>query len=335
MTGQMLERTVSTLHYAAYDIFVGVYPNDELTVRAVTEVARQHPRVQVAMLPHPGPTSKGDCLNCVYRRMQEHEERTGEKYEIIVTHDAEDVVHPESLRLISWFAADYAMVQIPVLALPTPGHELTHGLYCDEFAEYQLKDIPVRQALDGFLPSNGVGCGFERKALERLAESREGRIFDPASLTEDYENGLQLHAMGYRQIFVPVRFEGGAPMATREYFPRRRRAAARQTEPLDRGNRAARVGAARVARDRGGNATGCGGTGRGWWEICSRRWRIWLTSMAWCVGDRSQGRNIGRRFTGVRSRSRCFRLACACGRRAASMDGSLLRFRRCACCGAT
>lgn len=228
VTGQMLERTVSTLNYRSYDIFVGVYPNDELTVRAVTEAASHHPRIHVAMLPHPGPTSKGDCLNCVFRRMREYEERTGARYEIIVTHDAEDVVHPESLRLISWFAADYAMVQIPVLALPTPATELTHGIYCDEFAEYQLKDIPVRQALGGFLPSNGVGCGFERNALERLAESREGRIFDPASLTEDYENGFQLHAMGYRQLFVPVRFESGAPMATREYFPRRRKFAARQ-----------------------------------------------------------------------------------------------------------
>jgi adsorption protein B len=138
------------------------------------------------------------------------------------------VVHPESLRLINWFSKDYAMVQIPVLALATPGHHFTHGLYCDEFAEYQLKDIRVRHALGGFLPSNGVGCGFERKALEQLAESRAGLIFDPASLTEDYENGFQLHSMGYRQIFVPVRFEGGAPVATREYFPRARGAAARQ-----------------------------------------------------------------------------------------------------------
>ena len=228
VTGKMLERTVSTLNYRNYDIFVGVYPNDELTVRAVSEAASHHPQIQVAMLPHPGPTSKGDCLNWAFRRLQEHESRTGQRYEIVVTHDAEDVVHPESLRLISWFAADYEMVQIPVLALPTPGHEFTHGLYCDEFAEFQLKDIPVRQALGGFLPSNGVGCGFERNALERLAETRDGRIFDPASLTEDYENGFHLHAMGCRQIFVPVTFENGAPVATREYFPRVRKAAARQ-----------------------------------------------------------------------------------------------------------
>lgn len=228
VTGQMLERTVSTLNYRNYDIFVGVYPNDELTVRAVTEAASAHPRIQAAMLPHAGPTSKGDCLNWAFHRLEEHERRTGKRYEIIVTHDAEDVVHPESLRLINWFAADYAMVQIPVLALPTPARELTHGLYCDEFAEFQLKDIPVRQAVGGFLPSNGVGCGFERNALERLAETRGGQIFDPTILTEDYENGFQLHALGFRQIFAPVRFENGAPVATREYFPRSAPAAARQ-----------------------------------------------------------------------------------------------------------
>jgi len=34
VTGQMLERTVSTLRYGAYDIFAGVYPNHELYSRS-------------------------------------------------------------------------------------------------------------------------------------------------------------------------------------------------------------------------------------------------------------------------------------------------------------
>lgn len=220
VSGQMLERTVSTLHYGAYDIFVGVYPNDALTVRAVSDAAARHPRIHPAMAPHDGPTSKGDNLNCIFECMRRYETETGARYEIIVTHDAEDVVHPESLRLINWFSRDHAMVQIPVLALPTSAREFTHGIYCDEFAEFQLKDIPVRQALGGFVPSNGVGCGFAREALDRLSETRGGRIFDPSSLTEDYENGYQLHRLGYRQIFVPLTFEDGAPIATREYFPR-------------------------------------------------------------------------------------------------------------------
>jgi adsorption protein B len=86
----------------------------------------------------------------------------------------------------------------------------------------------VRQQLGGFLPSNGVGTGFDRDALERLADGRSGRPFDPSCLTEDYETGYLLHALGYRQIFLPVRFREGGPMATREFFPRGARAAISQ-----------------------------------------------------------------------------------------------------------
>lgn len=225
--GPMLERNLAAIRYSRYEIFVGVYPNDEATLRAVDEIACRDPRVHIAMLPHDGPSSKGDCLNWIWRRLEEYEAQHRLRFEIVVTHDAEDVVHPDSLRLINWFSRDYQMVQIPVLALPTEGRELTHGIYCDEFAEFQQKDIPVRQRLGGFLPSNGVGTGFNRDALERLAEARNGAVFDPDCLTEDYENGFCLHQMGCRQIFVPLQ-GGPQPVATREYFPRNFRAAVRQ-----------------------------------------------------------------------------------------------------------
>jgi adsorption protein B len=117
---------------------------------------------------------------------------------------------------------------VPVLPLATPLSEWTHGLYCDEFAEYQQKDIPVRQHLGGFLPSNGVGTGFDRAALERVAATRCGRPFDPTCLTEDYETGYLLHSLGYSQVFVPLRDGKSGPMATREYFPRRFRPAISQ-----------------------------------------------------------------------------------------------------------
>jgi len=226
--GRMLERNLAAIQYANYDFFAGVYLNDAPTVTAVAEAACRSPRVHVALVPHGGPTSKGDCLNAIFDYLREYEAAHGVRYEVIVTHDAEDLVAPESLRLINWFSRDYQMVQIPVLPLPTGLAEMTHGVYCDEFAEYQLKDIPVRQRLGGFLPSNGVGTGFDRDALERLAATRGGRIFDPACLTEDYENGFRLHALGCRQIFVPLRLPAAAPVATREYFPRRLRAAIRQ-----------------------------------------------------------------------------------------------------------
>jgi adsorption protein B len=225
---QMLEHNLGAIRYSAYDIFVGVYPNDEATARVVEKVALFDPRVHMVIGPHDGPTSKGDCLNWTYRSMCQHESRHGVRYEIIMTHDAEDLAEPESLRLVNWFSRDYAMVQVPVLPLPTRLGEVTHGLYCDEFAEFQTKDIPVRQFLGAFLPANGVGTGFSRAALKHLAMVRGGQIFDPDCLTEDYENGFRLHALGYRQMFVPIRFDAGRPMATREYFPRNFRTATRQ-----------------------------------------------------------------------------------------------------------
>ncbi len=56
------------------------------------------------------------------------------------------------------------------------------------------------------------------------------QIFDPASLTEDYVNGLRLFRLGCTQTFVPLPRGSGTPdlVATREYFPRSWRAALRQ-----------------------------------------------------------------------------------------------------------
>jgi len=226
--GKILRHNLAAILYGNYDFFVGVYPNDALTLQAVDRVARGDTRVHLALCPHNGPTSKGDCLNSIYGSMAAYEQQHGIRFEFVVIHDAEDLVHPQALRLINWFSRDYQMVQVPVLPLATGLDQWTHAVYCDEFAEFQLKDIPVRQALGGFLPSNGVGTGFERSALESLRGQNHGRVFDPDCLTEDYETGLRMFTAGYRQIFVPVRMEKSGPVATREYFPRSWRAAIRQ-----------------------------------------------------------------------------------------------------------
>lgn len=225
---RMLERNLAAIRYRNYDIFAGVYPNDEPTVDAVYQAARRHPRLHLAMCSRKGPTSKGDCLNHAYRRMNEYEAAHGFRFEIVMMHDAEDLIHPESLRLVNHFSREYEMVQIPVLPLAMGWEEFTHGNYCDEFAETQSKDIPVRRRLGGFLPSSGVGTGFDREVLGRLGRERGGAVFNPASLTEDYEAGFCLHEMGCSQVFLPIRMEAGGPVATREYFPSSFRTAVRQ-----------------------------------------------------------------------------------------------------------
>ncbi len=69
--------------------------------------------------------------------------------------------------------------------------------------------------------------GFARHILDRLGEER-GIVFDPVSLTEDYEIGVYIHRAGYPQIFVPLQGKGRGIVATREYFPRRMGSAIRQ-----------------------------------------------------------------------------------------------------------
>jgi adsorption protein B len=223
----MLAHNVAAIRYRNYDFFVGAYPNDHETVRAVEAAEGRFPNVHLAVCPHDGPTSKADCLNWIYQRLLLFEESHGVRFDVCVTHDAEDLIHPESLKWMNWFAGEYGFIQVPVLALDTPVRELTHGVYCDEFAEFQLRDLPVRNLLGGFVPSAGVGTAYTREALEALAISASNRIFEPSCLTEDYENGYRLKALGFKQLFFPITRRGSF-IATREYFPRRLKAAIRQ-----------------------------------------------------------------------------------------------------------
>jgi adsorption protein B len=225
---RMLEHNLSAIRYRNYHWFVGAYPNDPETQRAVEGVMATHPNVHLAVAPHPGPTSKADCLNWVYQRMRQYEQETGARFEVIVQHDAEDLVHPQSLEWVNFYSRFFGMIQTPVLALPTPWQELTHGLYCDDFAYSHQVELPVRYLLGGFIPSAGVGTAYRRDALEALAEAESNRIFAPGCLTEDYEMGYQLHRLGVRQLFIPPALVEGKPVATREYFPRRFYSAFRQ-----------------------------------------------------------------------------------------------------------
>ena len=224
----MIEHNIAAISYQNYDFFVGAYPNDELTLDAVRDLEVRFPRVHMAVCPHDGPTSKADCLNWIYQRMLLHEEANSVRFDIVITHDAEDLIHPEALSRINAYSDSYDMVQIPVLPLPTPFRKIVHGLYCDEFAEWQIKDMRASIMLGSFMPSNGVGTGYTRAALEKLALAEHNLIFEPACLTEDYENGLRLHQLGCPQIFVPISGSRQGLIATREYFPQTMHAAIRQ-----------------------------------------------------------------------------------------------------------
>jgi adsorption protein B len=255
--GPMLDHNVASIRYPDYHIFVGVYPNDAETLEAARRAAARHHRVQVAETPHDGPTSKADCLNWIYQSMRQFEITRGVRFDAAILHDAEDLIHAGELGIFAAELERAGMAQLPVLPLKTRWWEFTHGVYCDDFAESQGKDLETRVACGAFLPGCGVGTMFSRSVLERLAEENQNRIFDPGCLTEDYDTGLRVRLLGVRQRFVPLSFDAAGPVATREYFPRRLGAAVRQRARWVTGN-------ALQAWERHG-------WGRGWMD----RWFLW------------------------------------------------------------
>ena len=84
--GDMLRHLTATLDYPAYDVFVGVYPNDPATRRAVAGV-NDH-RIRIVTASAAGPTTKADCLNHLWDALLSAEAESGVRYKGVVLHDA-------------------------------------------------------------------------------------------------------------------------------------------------------------------------------------------------------------------------------------------------------
>lgn len=224
--GPMLRRTLAAWDGEDFELLVGCYPNDPATIAAVRSVA--DPRVRLVMGGHDGPTTKGDCLNVLWRGLLAAEEAAGGRVKAVVLQDAEDVVHPLALRIFATLSERWDFVQLPVFPIPDPRSPWIAGHYLDEFAESHRKELIVRQAIGAALPGAGVGCAFERLAIDLVAYE-EDLPFDASSLTEDYEMGLILDQFGCDARFVRIaEAPGGAIIGTREYFPASLSAAIRQ-----------------------------------------------------------------------------------------------------------
>ncbi|MBN8500867.1 MAG: glycosyl transferase family protein [Sphingomonadales bacterium] len=213
-------------------IFVGCYHNDADTVAAASAGAGADCRVRVVVHAADGPTTKADCLNRLYRALELEERRTGQLFASIVLHDAEDMVHPAALQAIDAALILRDFVQLPVRPEPQAHSHWIAGHYSDEFAESHGKGMVVRAALGAPLPAAGVGCGFSRAALGRLADKRieAGEVgpFAPECLTEDYELGLLLSQGSRGSAFVRLRDDSGELVATGSFFPDRLDTAVRQ-----------------------------------------------------------------------------------------------------------
>jgi adsorption protein B len=215
----MLKATVERLDYSNYRIFVGHYRNDPATAAAIASIG--DPRIEMVAVEADGPTTKADCLNHLYDALIAYEAATGCSTKAVVLHDAEDVIHPLELKIFDRLIERAAVIQLPVIPLPDPASRWISGHYCDEFAEAHIKELVVREAVGAAIPLAGVGCAIARRPLAQLAAMEDGHPFAGNSMTEDYEVGLKIGAIGLRTMFVriPIRPGERGVVASRGHFP--------------------------------------------------------------------------------------------------------------------
>ena len=200
-------------------IYVGCYRNDPQTIASVMAASRGDERVRVVVVGEDGPTCKAHCLNRLYDALKTDEIRSGTRAHMVVLHDAEDMVDAAALPLMDFAIWNSDFVQLPVMALPPSDSKWVASHYSDEFAEAHAKGMMVREYLGAAIPGAGVGCAFARGMLEKLIKDGASGPFPEGSLTEDYELGLEVHALGGKGRFLRVRSNDGRLVATRAYFP--------------------------------------------------------------------------------------------------------------------
>ena len=200
-------------------LFVGVYPNDIATLQEARRGAGGDPRVRLVIHDRQGPTTKADCLNRLYRAVEDDEVRRQIRYRAVLLQDAEDMVHPAAIALIDRAIDTHALVQLPVRPVHNPHSRYISGHYADEFAEAHGKSMVVRAAFDLALPSAGCGCAIQRDMLEQLARQGPNAPFDADSLTEDYELGFKVKSLNGSSTFLRARDDAGRLVATSGLFP--------------------------------------------------------------------------------------------------------------------
>lgn len=274
----MLETARARWSDADCRFYVGAYPNDLATMREVAGLMRLDPRVQLVITARPGPTTKGDCLNAIWRRVCADRQDGRFIADALLLHDAEDVVDAAELKVLAYALADADYAQIPVVPLVVREGPWISGHYCDEFAEAHSKELPVRSALGGPMPTAGVGCAFRVAALASIA-TQDGP-FRPDSLTEDYELGVRLSGIGARGRFIRARQADGSLVASRAYFPHRIDQSVRQKTRWLRGIALEGWGRLGWWPHRGAGARG---SLVGWWMLWRDR-RAMLSAIAILLG---------------------------------------------------
>ena len=212
-------------------LYVGCYRNDPDTIEAVLAAAEDDPRVRLVIHDRDGPSTKADCLNRLYRALEDDERRAGCAARMVVLHDAEDMVDPAALGLLDDMSARPTSSSCrscphPLAPVALDRLALLRGIRRGA----RQGDGRARRAGRGLADRRGRMRDRARQALIAL-DHRRGADgpFAAECLTEDYELGLgRDRALGGRSRFLRCARADGRLVATRACFPARLDWAVRQ-----------------------------------------------------------------------------------------------------------
>jgi len=216
---KMVEGNLARIAIPSVRLYLGVYPNDTGTRDVAMALAKKYPeRVRVIINTLPGPTSKGQMLNEMFRQVY----GAPEPPEMAVLHDSEDVIDPRTFEVYATYAADHDFIQAPVFSLSSIDRSMVAATYMDEFAERHTREMIVRNALGAMIPSAGVGTCLTRRLIEHFLRIR-GTVLMTGCVTEDYILGIEAKRAGFMAAFAAVSADerqGRDYVATREFFPK-------------------------------------------------------------------------------------------------------------------
>jgi len=131
--GDTIAHTLAVWPQEKLRLYVGLYRNDPATLEAAMRGACGDARLRLVIHDNAGPTTKADCLNRLYDALRDDERRLGTPFACVLFHDAEDMVDPAGLGLLTSAIEDGVdFAQLPVEPLPQRGRDWLGSHYCEE-----------------------------------------------------------------------------------------------------------------------------------------------------------------------------------------------------------
>lgn len=150
----MLATALDRLDHPDYRLYVGTYPNDRATIDAVAAVAERDARVRLVIGSRPGPTTKADCLNSLWRALVA--DAAERPIKAVVLHDA-DVVGQGTGKAVGVGLNGIAWDRSSRMSRKTAARRSTQGHF------------GVAGQSDGGVPSSGAGVAAIAGRIRRVS----------------------------------------------------------------------------------------------------------------------------------------------------------------------